>query len=136
VADSIKIEVKGIKELQKNFKQAEAEIRSAIMQGLRLGGDIVVFRAKERVSVKTGNLKSKIKEQKAFTYKDQVQVNVGVTGVPYAARLEYGYTGPDKLGRRFHQKPRPYLRNSLDEKEKVIVAIVESKVKEVVRRYA
>jgi phage gpG-like protein len=40
-------------------------------------------------------------------------VSVG-TNVDYAARQEFGYTGPDKLGRTFNQPPRPYLRPALD----------------------
>lgn len=105
------------------------------MQGLREGGQIVVTTAKGRVSVRTGNLKNNIKEQNRSTYADLVQVDVGVKGVPYAARQEFGYIGPDKLGRRFHQPPRPYLRNSLDDNETKIKNAVESEIKAVVARY-
>ena len=40
-------------------------------------------------------------------------VTVG-TKVPYAARLEFGYKGPDSLGRKFNQKARPYMRPAID----------------------
>lgn len=33
----------------------------------------------------------------------------------YAARLEYGYTGPDSLGRTFNQPPRAYVRGTMAE---------------------
>ena len=42
-----------------------------------------------------------------------MEVLIG-TDVPYAARLEYGYVGPDSLGRTFHQPARPYLRPAFD----------------------
>lgn len=41
-------------------------------------------------------------------------VDVG-TDVPYARRIEYGFSGADKLGRVFHQAPQPYLRPAVDE---------------------
>src|SRR5690606_32439399 len=39
----------------------------------------------------------------------------GVVGVdeqtaPYARRIEFGYRGPDRLGRRFNQRAHPYMR--------------------------
>jgi HK97 gp10 family phage protein len=136
VADTLKIEIKGVKELQAKFKQIDSELQMAVLEGLKAGGQIVVTTAKGRVSVKTGNLQSKIMEQSSFIQNSEARVTVGVKNVPYAARIEYGYTGPDSLGRTFHQKARPYLRNSLDEKDKEILAAVESKVRDVLRRYA
>lgn len=32
------------------------------------------------------------------------------TNIPYGRRLEYGFTGRDRLGRVFDMKPRPFLR--------------------------
>ena len=34
--------------------------------------------------------------------------------VPYARRFEFGFVGPDKLGRHYHQAARPYLRPAFD----------------------
>lgn len=41
----------------------------------------------------------------------------GVVGsnMPYARRLELGFVGMDKAGRRYNQAARPYLRPSLAE---------------------
>jgi len=136
VADAIRIEIKGIPQLQAKFKQIDNDMQKALLEGLVEGGALVVNTAKGRVAYKTGNLKNNIKEQKQSMSGGKAQVDVGVTTVPYAARIEFGYTGPDKLGRRFHQKPRPYLRNSLDEKEREIKTAVETKIKSVLRRYA
>lgn len=136
MADAIRIEIKGIPQLQAKFKQIDNDMQKALLEGLVEGGALVVNTAKGRVAYKTGNLKNNIKEQKQSMSGGKAQVDVGVTTVPYAARIEFGYTGPDKLGRRFHQKPRPYLRNSLDEKEREIKTAVETKIKSVLRRYA
>src|SRR5215212_7582382 len=39
----------------------------------------------------------------------QAEVFVDQAKVPYARRVEYGFRGPDILGRRFNQKAQPYL---------------------------
>lgn len=37
------------------------------------------------------------------------------TDLEYAARIEFGFTGPDSLGRVYNQAPHPYLRPAFDE---------------------
>ena len=37
------------------------------------------------------------------------------TPMPQACRLEYGFIGPDKLGRVYHQSPRPHWRPPFDQ---------------------
>jgi len=37
------------------------------------------------------------------------------TNRPQAMRLEFGFTGVDSLGRRYHQPPYPHARPALDE---------------------
>src|SRR5215207_4025287 len=39
----------------------------------------------------------------------QAEVFVDQAKVPYARRVEYGFRGPDSLGRRFRQRAQPYL---------------------------
>lgn len=36
------------------------------------------------------------------------------TDVEYARRVEYGFVGKDKLGRMYHQAPKPYFRAAMD----------------------
>lgn len=130
-----KIEVKGVKELQSTFKHLDEELQKAVLEGLQDGGQIVIASAKGRVAVDTGNLRDHIEEQSSYIQNGTAKVDVGVKKVPYAARIEFGYTGPDKLGRRFHQQPRPYLRNSLDENKERVVRAIETRIKYVLSRY-
>jgi len=37
------------------------------------------------------------------------------TPMPQACRLEYGFVGPDRLGRVYHQSPRPHWRPPFDQ---------------------
>jgi hypothetical protein len=39
---------------------------------------------------------------------------VGPTMI-YARRIELGFSGPDSLGRVYHQPPRPYVRPAYEE---------------------
>ncbi len=43
----------------------------------------------------------------------RVQAVVG-TAAPQGRRLEYGFTGPDRLGRVFNQHPRPHVQPAVD----------------------
>lgn len=44
------------------------------------------------------------------------------TNRPQARRLEYGFTGVDALGRRYHQPPYPHVRPALFEIEPLFIA--------------
>lgn len=46
------------------------------------------------------------------------------TDLEYAARVEFGFTGPDSLGRVYNQQPRAYLRPAFDENRAKAVAEV------------
>ena len=49
-------------------------------------------------------------------------VTIGIgTKVDYARRIEFGFVGPDSLGRNYNQAAQPYLRPALDENEPVIL---------------
>lgn len=54
---------------------------------------------------------------------------VGSVGsnLKYARRLELGFTGTDRGGRKVNQAPRPFLRRSLAEKRKEILRILTGK---------
>lgn len=36
------------------------------------------------------------------------------TSAPQAKRLEFGFTGPDRLGRVYHQAPRPHVAPAIE----------------------
>lgn len=68
--------------------------------------------AKSLVPVLTGELRNSIKVEIRKT-KRGISAKVG-SAEPHAARIEFGFMGVDKLGRRYHQGARPYLRPALD----------------------
>jgi len=101
----------GIQKFEHRLASVESEFRDKVIQrGLSAAALIVEGHAKDRVPVRTGTLKRSIGQGPAGPN----AVKIG-TNVPYAARLEYGFIGKDKLGRRYNQPPRPYLRPALRE---------------------
>lgn len=86
-------------------------------------GWIIANAAKEKAPYVSGTLKRSIGVfSPDVTDRDAAgrfvsTVLVG-SDVPYAARIEYGFSGMDSRGRTYHQEPRPYLRPSLDENAK------------------
>lgn len=64
--------------------------------------------AKELVVVDEGNLKGSIMaDPQGLTA--EVSANAD-----YAARIEFGFVGPDSLGRVYNQAAQPYLRPAVD----------------------
>lgn len=47
------------------------------------------------------------------TEREGADVLVG-SDVPYGPRLEYGFVGRDRLGRNYHQGPRPHWRPAIE----------------------
>lgn len=67
----------------------------------------------EPPAVMLGNLRRNITFKTNFR-SGMLEVIVGVRGVPYAKRLEFGFIGVDKRGRRYNQAPRPFFRKTYE----------------------
>lgn len=61
---------------------------------------------------RTGQLSIRIQVDDRNNKGPKPLVRVG-TSLPYAARLEFGFTGSDSKGRRINQAARPYMRDTL-----------------------
>lgn len=85
---------------------------------LMAGAQIVANAAREKAPVLTGTLRRSIRAEAMGR-----DVVVG-TELPYARRIEFGFTGADSRGRQYNQAARPYLRPALDEnKQRVMEAV-------------
>lgn len=72
-----------------------------------------------------GNLKRNIVFETKFT-NGELEVIVGVRGVPYAKRLEFGFVGVDKRGRRYNQAPRPFFKPTYEEQRAKLKSIIKN----------
>lgn len=137
----IRIEIKGIKELQAKFKQIDAEMQRMLAHATSAGAAVVVREAKINSDKggnfptrRTGTLMRSIKEVRKTESPARCESQVGST-VEYAMRLEKGFMDTDRLGRRYHQQPRPFLRPALDENEAEIQKAFEEKIKQILSRH-
>lgn len=89
---------------------AAAVAGPAMTAALMSAAKVLETAAKENAPVLTGNLRRSIHTEQLTA----TSAAVG-TDVVYARRIEYGFSGPDSLGRVYHQPPQPYMRPAVDE---------------------
>ena len=110
-----------------------------LAQALVAGALVIQNDAKRRAPYKTGTLRRSIhvgghKDQAPGSegapdvpgpkiYGRDAEVTVG-TNLEYAARQEYGFNDTDRIGRRYRQPARPFMRPAADEN----IAAVEREV--------
>jgi len=107
-----------------------------------IGSQMVTY-STDLCPVKTGNLTNSIAystesvsspvhgsptDGKPLEKADKSTVRIG-SNVAYAARIEYGFSGTDSLGRTYNQPEKSYLRKALETHKKDIVKIIELAVK-------
>lgn len=129
-----KFQIKGTEELEKKLKAINSDVSDKIETAIKSGALIVQNDSKKRVPYKTGTLRRSIHMETVEKSKRNVKVKVG-TDVPYARRIEYGFTGEDSLGRTFNQPAQPYLRPSLDENTADIQKEIAGAMKQVFRKF-
>ena len=103
-----RVKLRNLNKLEKKFRKL-AKIDLA--KGLLEGGEIVAKEWRSKATVVSGDFKKsiqvRIKRGKSGGKRVEVRV---FSDVDYAKRLEYGYVGPDKLGRTFNQAATPTMR--------------------------
>jgi|GEM_PF-1081220 len=154
-AVTMRLEIKGLPELLKKLQQLGGDVENAVAASLMASALQVAGDAKRRSPVKTGNLMRSITatgaqdgpitdtegmlpEQSVASLTTNIKKGgkadayIG-TNVCYAKRMEFGFKGPDKLGRIYDQGPRPYLRPALDENKDKIERIFRSGLQAVIK---
>ena len=86
-----------------------------------------------RTPYKTGTYRRSFAMETAEKTAERCTVVVG-TDAPQARRLEYGFVGPDKLGRVYNQPPRPHIRPALDENRGAAVNEFRAAIGDIIRR--
>lgn len=142
MADSFKLKVDGVKELKAKFKKLDGDVQTVLAEAVSSAAALVEREAKrnsERGGDSfphriTGNLINSIKELQYLEDPGRVESRVG-SDMEYAPRLEYGFVGTDKKGRRYNQRPRPFLRPAFDDNADKMQKEFEAKLKQVLGRY-
>ena len=111
MSDPVRIEIVNLDEWKAKLgKLSQALADQAVLRALTSGAELIRNPAAQKAPYKTGTLKRSIHIEKG----EGMEVLIG-PDAPYGARIEFGYVGPDKLGRTFHQPAQPYLRPAFDE---------------------
>jgi HK97 gp10 family phage protein len=112
-------------------------MKTAAQTGLKLGvseaAGLIEQEAKALVPVDTGNLQDAIHTENTIDEPETQEQTVTPAydadnkwgfDPAYARRIEFGFVGPDSLGRVFHQAAQPYMRPAYEtQKQPAIDAI-------------
>lgn len=109
------VTIEGLPELKRKLLDMSEEMRQAKLEAAVLaGGQLIKNEAQVRVPVLTGTLRRSITVQISESNATSASAAIG-TNLAYAARIEFGFNGRDRLGRLYSQPARPYLRPAFDQ---------------------
>lgn len=124
----MRIEVNGMDAVLSRLDQVQEGLRGELVEKALLAGALLIANdAKQRAPYITGNLRRSIHVggfgSEGGLEGDTTGTDIGGRGrnsvqvgtnVVYARRIEYGFSGEDKLGRRYNQSAQPFLRPAAD----------------------
>lgn len=90
--------------------RADSAVERAVTDALAIAAMEAANEARQRAPYKTGTLRRSIQVME----QGPREVVVG-SRVPYAARIEFGFAGRDRLGRLYNQPAKPYLRPAIEQ---------------------
>lgn len=128
--DEARIEVKGIKELQKSLRDIDKTLPKELAAGLAEAAQIVLSAAQPKVPYLTGAAQGSMKVRKS---QRSASIAVGGTKAPYFPWLDFGgRVGPTKETRRPFLHEGRFIYPTLREKR----GEVNAKIDEVMKRLA
>lgn len=120
--------LEGLDELIADFMKIGETAMPKLNTAVTDAGNVVLEKAKSKVSVRTGKLRESLKLKKGVTkgYKAYTTVTWGNDVREYAAPLELGHAIKfQKDGKVMgHVAPRPFLRPAADESEQQVTDVI------------
>lgn len=104
----------------------------AIRIGMLAGGMIGMNYVKDLAPYKTGTYKRSIHMESEIKGQE-VRVMIG-SDAPQTMRLEFGFVGLDKLGRRYNQPPQPHFRPGIEGNQEEIKDEIRAALQQMIRR--
>jgi len=149
----IKIRMVGLDKAQKAFKELPGNLTGKqILAGVISGSLLIRNRASSNAPFVTGTLRRSLhvggstglspgfNPSEGYTdiggqivTPDRVKVETG-TNLIYAPRVEYGFSGKDKLGRVYNQPPNPYLRSAFDQEKDAAIREIDKTLDILIKR--
>ena len=163
MADSVnlRMEIKGVPELLRKLRDLKVDFEEAVSASMLAAAFVVSNDAKRRAPRKTGNLARSITPGVGIDPKgstgpiintagalpvqsvDSIKADLKqdgnatayiATNVAYAARMEYGFSDADSLGRVYNQPEHPYMRPALDENREKVIDTYAKALKQVIQK--
>lgn len=107
-----------------SIARAEHAVERAITDAMQIAAMEAAIEARRRAPYKTGTLRRSIE----VIEQGPRQVAVG-SRQPYAARIEFGFSGRDRLGRLYNQPAQPYLRPAIEETRQRMAQVFAEEVR-------
>ncbi|MDR9817644.1 MAG: HK97 gp10 family phage protein [Candidatus Methanoculleus thermohydrogenotrophicum] len=134
------VHVIGAEDLAKAFSKLADDIKGPALEAATRAAALPVLNQVRitvpeggRTPYKTGTYRRSFHMETVEKSSERCTVIVG-TDAPQARRLEYGFVGPDKLGRVYNQAARPHIRPALDENRGTAVAEFRAAIGDIIRR--
>jgi HK97 gp10 family phage protein len=136
------VELKNVDKLISELKKLNADLDEAVKDAVVAAAEVVEREAKKNAERGgdsyphriTSNLYNSIKVLRTEDKNNRHQADIG-TDMIYGPRLEFGFIGTDKKGRRYNQRARAFLRPAVDENEKEIIRAFEMSLEAVIKGY-
>jgi HK97 gp10 family phage protein len=134
------VHVIGAEDLAKAFSKLADDIKGPALEAATRAAALPVLNQVRitvpeggRTPYKTGTYRRSFHMETVEKSSERCRVEVG-TDAPQARRLEYGFVGPDKLGRVYNQAARPHIRPALDENRGAAVDEFRAAIRDIIRR--
>jgi hypothetical protein len=110
------------------LKVAIDKVTTGVIKGVELGALMIQSEVQRNAPVDTGQYRAGIHTTPSEITEDSITVSIG-SPMPQACRLEFGYVGPDTLGRTFSQPPRPHWRPAFDNSVQKVTDIITQEIR-------
>ena len=134
------VHVIGAEDLAEKFRALADDIKGPALEAATRAAALPVLNQVRitvpeggRTPYKTGTYRRSFHMETVEKSSERCRVEVG-TDAPQARRLEYGFVGPDKLGRVYNQAARPHIRPALDENRGAAVDEFRAAIRDIIRR--
>jgi HK97 gp10 family phage protein len=134
------VHVVGAEDLAEKFRALADDIKGPALEAATRAAALPVLNQVRitvpeggRTPYKTGTYRRSFHMETVEKSSERCRVEVG-TDAPQARRLEYGFVGPDKLGRVYNQAARPHIRPALDENRGAAVDEFRAAIRDIIRR--
>lgn len=123
-------------DIEWDFELAKLQIKVAIdkitagaVRGVELASLKIEADVKRTAPVDQGTYRDLLHASvPAAVTETSISVEIG-SAMPYACRLEWGFSGTDSLGRSYNQAPRPHWRPAFDNNKQTAKEIIAQEIR-------